>query len=278
MAERKMFMGIGASVARLLAVPPGASSESTTKCLIAPNIDPVHPVNYDDDNTLVPVDLACEAGRCKWADIEHDAWGLRRDGDEMSPSSNPWDGISVTSIGFMGWPMYTYGAAAWVGAIYLLNTHFQKYRSRIEAPGRVWGSYLYTPAELASARYEDDKRYAGFMARVERGATGSPFKKLSIFRAGTYLAGSKEVAGTWLFDLSDPDQVDASISHDALNAGLPSGVSLYSLGTPISSASKEGDEGYVFLALKLAAQLRDPSQLGNGYGLTGPKLPFWLES
>ena len=231
----------------------------------------MHPVDFDDEKTLVPIDLRREAGSCLWDDIEHDGWGLRREGGDMTPASNRWDGISVTSIGYENWPMYTVGASSWVGAVYLHTAQFLKYRGHIEAVNRRWADEKYTAAELTSVRYETDRRYVGFQAKVEPSdLAAGPFKKISIYRAGT-----SEVAGTWYLNFDDPQQVDSTIEADALNEGLPAST-FRTLGARIERSSGPHVEGYIFLRLELAAQLADPSRLGQKYGLVGPKLPFWL--
>ena len=93
--------------------------------------------------------------------------------------------------------------------------------------------------------------------------------KLEIFRAGL-----PEIGGAWYFNFRDKNEVDAGVSPDELN--VSAGATAFpSLGTQLNAASS--GEGYVFISLTRAAQLWDRSTIGYSYGLTGPKLPFWLE-
>lgn len=279
MAKRKLFMGIGASVARLKAEDPARPSESTTKCLIAPNIASNHPVHYDKEESLIPLDLTKQAGICDWDTIEHDGWGLRTDGGDMNPSSKSWEGVSVTSIGFHSWPMHSNGSRGWAGAVFLHTKQFAKYRDRIEAPdGRTWGKEKYKPAELTAVRYEDNDRYLGFIGQIVDGDVGSPHRKVQIFRAGKSPDGGEgsegEVAGTWWINFNDSSQI-ADIESDALNAEDRT-LSLPTLGARLGPDSPDRSIGYIFLNLKFAAANWDKSDFGYSTGLTGPKLPFWL--
>lgn len=284
MVDRIAFMASGATLARLQ--PRNTADqgkESTRRCLAHLDIGSEDGRDFSDPASLVPIDLELQAGRAAWDAIEHDSWGRQATLHPVTQTrifqslsylphlSSPSAGAHVTTFGGDKWPL----AATANGVIYLRTHHFWRHRAAIERNARWPGRYK--ACELVSlqyaARYPDGARYVGFFGELIENVSATR-AVVRVFRADGV------VAGEWGFRFGPGEageEVDSTVTVQVLNEDPRVEKSLPAIERPLAVGDIPGTRGAIFLNLNRAAELWDRSELQNGYGLAGPKLPFWLD-